>query len=388
LINLEPIFITTSPELRELIARLRDEPAMAVDTESNSLYVYFERVCLLQISVPGADYLVDPLAPLDLTPLGTLFADPSHEKVFHAAEYDVICLRRDFGWSFANLFDTMLAARILGWPRYGLGDILEERFGISQNKRFQRANWGIRPLSDEQIHYAALDTHFLLDLWAQQLAELRARGREAEARESFVAVAQSQRDKSAFDPEGFWRVKGSMDLDPKGRAVLKALYQFRDEEARRQNRPPFKVLSDQILVQLSRVRPTSRQELATIRGLQPWQRHRYGEGLLAAVQQGLQSLIPQPPRSTGRPANAVLDRLRALRGWRKEQAAQRGVEPDVILSNDVLSALAHQPPRSLAELSEMGLLGPWRLEAYGAEIIAVLKKVSSRRYKGNISTSS
>ena len=123
-----------------MIAHLQDSPVLAVDTESDSLYVYFEKICLLQFSTPDTDYLVDPLV-VDLTPLGDLFADERYEKVFHAAEYDILCLKRDYGFTLANLFDTMISARVLGWKRYGLGSILQDRFNVQLNKRMQRYNW-------------------------------------------------------------------------------------------------------------------------------------------------------------------------------------------------------------------------------------------------------
>jgi len=141
-----PVLITRQAALQRLADTLRGEKIIAVDTESNSLYAYQEQVCLIQFTARGIDYLVDPLALDDLSPLAPVFSDPAIEKVFHAAEYDLICLKRDFGYTFNNLFDTMVAARILGRELYGLGAILEEEFGVQVDKRYQRANWGQRPL--------------------------------------------------------------------------------------------------------------------------------------------------------------------------------------------------------------------------------------------------
>ncbi len=150
--------ITHAAALRTLANELQRHPIIAVDTESNSLYAYRERVCLIQFSTPLADTLVDPLALDDLTPLAPIFADPKIEKVFHAAEYDLICLKRDFGFEFANLFDTLVAARILGRKHVGLGAILAAEFNVEQDKRFQRANWGARPLPPDHLFYAVQDT--------------------------------------------------------------------------------------------------------------------------------------------------------------------------------------------------------------------------------------
>jgi ribonuclease D len=159
-----PVFITHSAQLDTLLRQLRHHDSVAVDTESDSLYAYREKVCLIQLSIPGADFLIDPLASIDLRPLAPLMAEEKIQKVFHASEYDVMCLRRDFGFAFHNLFDTMWAARILGWKRVGLGDILQEQFNITLDKKWQRHNWGKRPIEPAALAYAQFDTHYLLSL--------------------------------------------------------------------------------------------------------------------------------------------------------------------------------------------------------------------------------
>ena len=160
-------------------------PVVAVDTEANSLYAYRERVCLIQISIPGINYLVDPLAIEDMSPLGIVFSAPHIEKVFHAADYDLIVLLRDFGFMCSSLFDTMWAARVLGWPKVGLGDILEKYYGLSVNKSYQRYNWGKRPLAPAALTYAWMDSHYLLSLRDMQITELKSKGRWEEAQEIF-----------------------------------------------------------------------------------------------------------------------------------------------------------------------------------------------------------
>ena len=164
------IWVDNSSGLEQLIQTLSQEPLVAVDTESDSLYSYFEKVCLIQFSIPGTDYLLDPLS-VDVTGLAPFFANGEVQKIFHAAEYDILSLKRDYGFTFVNLFDTMIAAKILGWPRYGLGPILAEYFGVKLDKRFQRYNWGQRPLSRKAREYAHLDTHYLLPLRQIQFSE-------------------------------------------------------------------------------------------------------------------------------------------------------------------------------------------------------------------------
>jgi len=372
-----PIVVTDASALASLVDRLSCQPVIAVDTESNSLYAYQEQVCLIQFSIPGTDYLVDPLSELDTSPLGVVFENPKVEKVFHAAEYDVMCLRRDFGWSFANLFDTMWAARVLGWPRSGLGNILQERFGVHLDKRWQRHNWGERPLSPKALAYARLDTHYLIALRNQMLAELQARDRVQEAREFFSEVAQAEPNHRSFNPDNdLWRVKGVWDLEPEIRAILRELLIWRDAEARRRKRPPFKIVSDPTLVELASARPRSVEEMQGVNGFKAHHQRRYGHKIIKAVAKGASSTPPPRPPRPSRPPDEVLERYEALREWRKKAASQRGVDPDVVVSNATLWALAQQPPHSTRELTDMHILGAWKQETYGEALLDVLHKHS------------
>jgi len=364
--------VSAPGQLALLVAALRDEPAIAVDTESNSLYAYQERVCLIQFSTPDADYIVDPLAGLDLSPLGDLFANTSIQKVFHAAEYDVMCLKRDFGFRFANLFDTMWAARILGWPRVGLGDVLKETFGVRTNKRYQRYNWGKRPLEPEALAYACLDTHYLLPLRRLQADALMQKDHWEEAQEVFDQIAASEPVPHIFDPEGFRRIKGAFDLTGREQAVLRELYIWRDREARHRDRPPFKVLNDSILVALAQARPRTAEELAGVSGLKPYHVRRYGGRILRAIKRGMRARSPQPSPPPPRHSEAEVARFQALRVWRKQVATERGVDADVIVSNAVLWALAEQNPATLKDLEGIEGLGPWKRQTYGEAILRVL----------------
>jgi len=369
-----PIWVDTPDMLDSMIQRLNQEPVIAVDTESDSLYAYFEKVCLIQFSVPGADYLVDPLALKDLSSLAPIFADAAVEKIFHAAEYDVMVLRRDYNFEFANLFDTMLASRILSWPRYGLGSILAERFGVTQDKRMQRHNWGRRPLTTAEMEYARLDTYYLLDLRELLLAELQKTDLLAEAQETFQETTTAVWHGGGFSPNGFWRIRGARDLPRAGLAVLRQLYLFRDREARRRDRPPFKVIADATLLRLSQARPVTHDQLRQIKGMTPYLVRRYGKKLLRAIVQSRDSKPPSPPwnQNHHRPDPAVLARYEALRAWRKARAAQRNAEPDVILSNAILMNLARSRPKDIKELEKMNIMGPVKRVKYGPEIIQVL----------------
>jgi ribonuclease D len=368
--------VATARGLEALLDRLRNQPVVAVDTESNSLYAYHERVCLIQFSIPGEDCLLDPLAIDDLSPLGTLFADPSVEKVFHAAEYDVMVLRRDYDFTFRNLFDTMLASRIVGWPRYGLGSLLEEQFDIRTDKRMQRTNWGRRPLSRAELEYAQLDTHFLIKLRTLLLEELTAKGRLMEARGAFERVTQSTWTVRPFDPEGFWRIKGARDLGAQELAVLRALYVYRDRRAQAMDRPPFKVLSDRVLVALSQDRPRSLSALSQIKGIPRRLPVKAQKKLLSVIRQGLHDDPPQRAWRSNhdRWDEAAQERYEALRQWRKQRAKQRGVESDVVLSNRALHELARCNPATVQALVDCDSLNEWERQEYGTEIVSLLQR--------------
>ena len=258
-----PIFIADQGELAGLVHTLGTCDAIAVDTESNSLHAWRERVCLIQFSTPTADYLVDAIAIADLSSLASIFANPHQQKIFHAAEYDVTCLGRDYGFTFANLFDTMSAARTLGWPQVGLAAILETRFGVTLNKAHQKADWARRPLTPEQIDYARHDTHHLVALRDLQIDALKAAGCWEEAQEDFARLARlpAGAPVGVPDPVAFWRVKGAYDLTPPQAAILQAVHAFRESEAARQDRPPFKIMDEATLLALALHAPASLDDL-------------------------------------------------------------------------------------------------------------------------------
>lgn len=377
-----PIWVDRPVALQRMIEHLRGQPVLAIDTESNSLYAYREQVCLIQISVPETDYLVDTLALSDLSGLGPLLADPSVVKVFHGAEYDLSVLHRDFEFAVSNLFDTMWASRVLGWPAHGLADLLQTCFGIHLDKKYQRANWGVRPLPPEQLNYARLDTHYLLPLYELQVRELNARKRWAQAQHCFARVAHSRWEFRGFDPEGFWRLPGVRDLDDVGRGVLRELYRLRDHIARQEDRPAFKICSNKMLLTLSAQRPRNLSELRRMRGLARYVAKQYGRELVIAIRRGTGCPISweEHPRSdhepvsgpNGRPSAASQACFEALRAWRNATALARGVEPDMVATNQTLWALAHRKPHTRAELLQEGLLANWQIDEFGDELLALL----------------
>lgn len=276
-----PTFVASADALARLVERLAAEPIVALDTESNSFHVYRERVCLLQLSTPSEDVVVDPLA-VDVRPLGEVLCD-GRETVLHGADYDVRCLKREWGWRLPRLFDTMAAARRLGAPGLGLSALVESHFGVRLSKTFQRSDWGRRPLTVEQLSYAALDTHYLLPLHRLLSGALEEKGAVAPAREEFEKISSVEPRERVFDPEAWRHFKAARALEPEGRAVLRALFIAREERARAVDRPPFKVLAEETMIHIAKRRPRSAEELARLPGVTPQVLKRMGDVILAAV---------------------------------------------------------------------------------------------------------
>ena len=367
-----PAMVTHPADLQRLADELRHASVLAVDTESNSLFAYREQVCLVQFSTPADDYLLDPLAQADLSPLASVFSDPHIQKVFHAAEYDLICLKRDFGFSFTNIFDTMLVARILGRKEVGLGSILEAEFNLTVDKRHQRADWGKRPLAGFLLDYARQDTHYLIPLKEKLEKELKKKGLLLLAQEDFQRLCEVEAA-AENGKNDCWRVNGVHHLSPQQVAVLQELCVYRDEAARRCNRPLFKVISDHTLHAIALASPSSLEELKSLPGMTSHQVSRHGKALLQAVQRGLQAEPVHQPRNV-RPDDRFLTRLEALKQWRKLKARQLEVESDIVLPRDLLHRLAAKNPKTPPALSDCLADVPWRLDHYGDEILKVLNK--------------
>jgi ribonuclease D len=355
---------------------LQDEPLIAVDTESNSLFAYHEQVCLIQLSTRTQDWVIDPLAIPDMSPLGPLFDDAHIEKVFHAAEYDLMCLKRDYGFTFNNLFDTMVSARIIGRKAIGLANMLEEFFGVQTDKRFQRADWSVRPIPPEQLEYAQQDTHYLPALRDILFNLIQERGNLDEARDVFARLSEVPPASHTFDPEGYWHINAARDFTRRQMALLRELYLLREDIAERRNRPPFKVVTDDVLASIAASAPRNQTELGAVPGMSHGQVERYGSAILQAIQRGWHAKTPPRPDHNQRMDTVTMARYEALRDWRKTRAAERGVESDVIIPKEALWALARTPPRTVADLDGVPGLGPWKREKYGAELIKLLAHVT------------
>jgi ribonuclease D len=276
--------IETPSQFAGLIEQLSHARHIAIDTESNSFYAYFERICLIQISTTDRDYILDPLALRDLGPLAKVMEDPSIEKIFHAASNDVLGLKRDFHYKVQNLFDTAIACKLLGYKQLGLAKILEQHFGVVLDKKWQRCDWGKRPLRGAQLDYASLDTHYLIPLRHSLAADLVAKNLGDTAKEAFAKASEQEFQERIFHPEAFLQIRGAQSLDPAGKRILRALYLYRENEAQRRDRAPFRVLSDETLLRLAHQPPRSIHDFSKIKGMpRSYQEGHGAYGLLGVI---------------------------------------------------------------------------------------------------------
>ncbi len=369
-------YIDDTETLRWLAVELANEPLLAFDTEANSMHAYRERVCLVQISTREDDYIVDPFPIEDMSPLGVLLANPNIEILFHAAEYDLINLDRDYGFKLKNLFDTMIAARVAGYEHIGLANMLKHYFGIEPDKSHQQADWGARPIPLAQLKYAQMDTHFLPELRDRLRADLIDMDRWEEAQELFRdGEAVTDVDRS-FDPDGFWRIGRPNQVRGREMAVLRELYLVREALAQEADVPPHKILNNRVLVTLSKAQPRTQRDLSKIRGVSRGRLNQYGVQIIEAVKRGKVADLPEPPPLPTPPSPEVTERFSALQQWRKNRGIERGVHSDVVMPKGVLWQLAKDYPRTLADLEGIPGLGPWRRATYGQEMLDVLNEVS------------
>ena len=370
-----PIWVSKPNALKSMVDDLRSQPRAAVDTESNSLHAYREQVCLIQISTPQCDYLVDSIELTELNSLASFFASPRIEKIFHAAEYDINCLHRDYGFKFQNLFDTVIAARILGHSQIGLGDLLSSYFDVQVNKQFQKSNWGKRPLTVEQIDYARLDSHFLIALRDRLEKELIDGDLLELAQEDFRRACQPSNG-NGKSPRAHWeKISGHQDLTPRQLSVLSELCKCRENIAEDLDRPVFKVVSDGLLLSLAQSTPDSATGLGEA-GLTKLQVEKFGLLFLKAIRTG-RTAPPVIRTPNKRPSDVMLIRLDRLKEWRKKEAGKMKVESDVILPKPMLYAIAEQGPKDLEKLSAIMAESPWRFLHFGEMIIRTLDHKSS-----------
>ncbi len=376
------LWIDTPAALDRLADAIAGADLVALDTEANSMHAYRERTCTVQITVGGSDAIVDALAFDDLTPLRNAFDRTDLEVVVHGGDYDVTVLTRDHDWRFHRLFDTMIAATLLGEERLGLAALVEDHFGAVLDKRHQRADWARRPLTNDQLAYLQRDT-----IWLPSLREIyRARIAEAELEEAMAIEMQrlaSRRGKPlADDPEGWRRTKGYHRLDARGRAVLEALWRWRDGVAKARDLAPFRVLAPAVMIALAEHPPARPDGSDALRSVPPADARRHGSAIRTALAEGLERYArgeAPPPDEKPRLDDAA--RLAAkrrrdiderIRTWRKHEAERRKVSTLAVLPNPAIEWLLDVRPTTVEGLGACSDLGADRIRRYGEKLVSLV----------------
>jgi ribonuclease D len=369
-----PLWIKTPAEIDALVASLKGAKALSIDTEADGLHHYPVKLCLVQVADDrGRGHLADPLALPTLAPLGQFFADPGVVKVLHAADNDLGYLKRLYGFTVENLFDTAIAARFLGVTSLSLDGLLRDFLGVDPGPSRQKDDWSKRPLSAAQETYALNDVLHLIPLRDRLLEALRDKGRDRWVEEECAAVAAMPAPERVVDPDVYMRLKGAKDLDGRGLAVLRELANAREALATKADRPPFMILGNESLVALAALKPRDTAAILTVKGCTSNVVRRVGEAILAAVERGLavadDELPVRRPNPRPRISGAVQRRSEALRAWRVEAAKRVELDAGVIFPQRLIDRLAHEPPGDVNALAQVEGVGRWRAELFGAEIM-------------------
>lgn len=377
--------------LEQMLEILSTARVIGIDTESDSSYAYQEKVCLIQVSNHDTDFIIDPLAfdsPDDLDPLGEILADPDVVKVLHGADYDIVCLKRDFGFEICGLFDTLIAAQLLGMERIGLADLIKRFFGIELDKKYQRHNWALRPLGKEHLDYARGDTHWMAALRELVIWKLEAVGRMRHMEEECELLEQREWGGRVADPNAFLSMKKADTLDEDGLRVLRKVFAYREREAEKMNRPVYKVIPNDVLLQLSRKRPSSRAAFDDMLRSKRAMLRRHGKGLYAALAEGIEDdePLPRPKKKRRAPRKGPKTRLRGraadrvfaeLKNWRSDLLDSRDdLTPFNVASNNILKAIASVRPVDLDEMRAIPDVREWQVVDWGDEILELLDEVA------------
>jgi ribonuclease D len=378
------LYLDGRDAVTRFIAHIANTRAIALDTEGASFHRFIDRIYLLQISTRAASAILDPLTIGVPEELGRLLESRDVEVVFHDADYDLRLLHQDYDWRVTNIFDTRVAAQLLGIRAFGLAALLDRFFGVKLDKKHQRADWSMRPLTAGMLEYAAQDTEYLLDLRDRLGNELSKLGRSSWAAEEFARLEGTRWE--AEDPrDAFLRVKGARDLTRRQLAMLRELVIWRDDVARTLDRATFRVVSNETLLEIARLAPTAKVQLAGVKGMPRGILESRSSEILAAVQRGTdvpEAELPRFPRGQRWERDPDFDDVVArLKTVRDEAATRLDLDAGVLCPRERLEAVARRRPASIEELAEVPELRRWQIEQLGSEFIRALRELPSSSRK-------
>lgn len=373
--NHTPVYISSPAEADSSLASIADVPAVAVDTEGASFHRFVDRIYLLQLSTRTQTAILDPLAIGKPQGLQHLLEDEAVEVVFHDADYDLRLLHQDYGWQTTHIFDTRVAAQLLGIRAFGLAALLERYFGIRLEKKHQRADWSMRPLPQDMLDYAAQDTMYLLDLRDRMRADLAELGRLGWAEEEFQRLEGTHWPNEP-DGNGFLRIKGTRDLNRRQLAIFRELVAWRDEVARELDRATFRVAGNEALLEVARQAPRSIDALTSIRGVPRGIAGRRGKEILEAIERGLavpENELPRFPRAPRWDRDPDFDaRVTRLRAVREAAASRLSLDPGVLVSRERLETIARLRPRTPEALLAVPDLRRWQVAELGEALLEAI----------------
>jgi ribonuclease D len=372
----EPTYIDTTAAADRFLSAVEQSTTIAVDTEGASFHRFVDRIYLLQMSTRDLTAVLDPLAIGKPAALGRILESDRIEKVFHDADYDLRLLHQDYGWNTRRLFDTRVAAQLLGVRAFGLAALLERAFGLKLDKKHQRADWSMRPLPKDMLDYASQDTMYLLELRDRLAGELESAGRWSWAAEEFERLEGTRWEQPEGEDTGYMRIKGARDLDRRELAIFRELVRFRDGIARELDRATFRVAGNEALFAVAKERPQTLDALGAIKGVPRGIAERRGAEMLAAVRRGMEvpeDQLPKFPRAPRWDRDADFDnRVNALRTAREEAAQRLGLDPGFLCAREKLETIARKRPKTLEELAEVPDLRRWQIEVLGPAFLKAL----------------
>ena len=370
-----PVYLDTSSTVDTFFASIANSRILALDTEGASFHRFVDRIYLLQLSTREQTAIIDPLPVGKPAGLGRLLEDPGVEIVFHDADYDLRLLHQDYGWHTRNIFDTRVAAQLLGIRAFGLAALLEKYFGVKLDKKHQRADWSMRPLTQGMLDYAAQDTIHLLELRDRLKGELERSGRWEWAVEEF-GLLEGTRWNDDDSANAFLRIKGARDLSRRELAILRELVPWRDAIAGQLDRATFRVLGNEQLLEIAKQQPASRDVLGSIKGMPRGILDSRGGELLDAVKRGLavpDAELPRFPKAQRWDRDPDFDsRVNALKTARDSAATRLDLDPGVLCSRDRMEAVARKNPSSREELDGIPELRRWQARELGDAFVKAL----------------
>ena len=369
------LYIDSQQAADDFFADISGVREIAVDTEGASFHRFIDRIYLLQITTREHSAIIDPL-PIGMPKaLGDILQDPQVEVVFHDADYDLRLVHQDYGWHVNHIFDTRIAAQLLGIKAFGLAALLEQFFSVKLDKKHQRADWSLRPLTQGMLDYAAQDTKHLLDLRDELKARLEKLGRWEWAREEFERL-EGTKWEDEDTSLAFLRIKGARDLSRRELALLRELVPWRDSVAKEVDRATFRVMGNEVLLEIARTAPKSVRELSTLKGMPRGILDRGAHSILAAVQRGLEVAedhLPRFPRAQRWEREDDFDsRVSKLKSVRDAAATRLNLDPGVLCSRERLEAIVRKRPESLGDLEDVPGLRRWQIAEMGEEFVRAL----------------